>query len=146
LNYGYTVLAGEIAKFVNGLGLDPYLGFFHTTHTSFQALVYDLIEPSRWLAEWTVYQLAVEEPKHGRMIKKSEYAWTKEGKIVLDNNLIRRFLELLERKMQTERPYSFRHGVKRRDGMSMCQEITIAKITTQTLADYCIRKTSSLRL
>lgn len=47
LNYGYTVLAEEIAKYVNGLGLDPYYGFFHTTHNSFQALVYDLIEPER---------------------------------------------------------------------------------------------------
>lgn len=47
LNYGYTVLAGEIAKYVNGLGLDHYYGFFHTTHNSFQALVYNLIEPFR---------------------------------------------------------------------------------------------------
>lgn len=140
LNYGYTVIAGEIAKYVNGLGLDPYLGFFHATHTSFQALVYDMIEPFRWLVEWAFYQLAVEEPKHGRMIKKSEYAWTREGKIILDNNLIRRFLELLERKMQTERLYRFRHGAKRRDGMSMCQEITIAKIAIGNLADYCIKK------
>jgi CRISP-associated protein Cas1 len=140
LNYGYTVIAGEIAKYVNGLGLDPYLGFFHTAHTSFQALVYDLIEPFRWLVEWAVYQLAVEEPKHGRMIKKSEYAWTKEGKIILDNNLIRRFVELLERKIQTERLYKFKHGVKRRDGMSMCQEITIAKIMVQSLAEFGISK------
>ena len=27
LNYGYTVLAGEICKYVNGIGLDPYFGF-----------------------------------------------------------------------------------------------------------------------
>jgi CRISP-associated protein Cas1 len=65
--------------------------------TSFQALVYDLIEPFRWLVEYAVYKLAVEEPKHGRMIRKNEYAWTMEGKVVLDSGLIRRFLELLER-------------------------------------------------
>ena len=47
LNYGYTVLAGEIATYINGLGLDPYYGFFHVTHNSFQELVYDLIEPFR---------------------------------------------------------------------------------------------------
>ena len=58
--------------------INPYFGFFHTTHTSFQALVYDLIEPFRWLVEYAVYKLAVEEPTHGRMIKKSEYAWTRE--------------------------------------------------------------------
>ena len=122
LNYGYTVLAGEIAKYVNGTGLDPYYGFFHTMHTSFQALVYDLIEPFRWLVESAVYKLAVEEPTHGRMIRKSEYAWTREGKVILDAGLIKRFLESLERKFQSERLYKFKHGIKRRDGMSMCQE------------------------
>lgn len=49
LNYGYSVLAAEIAKFVHGCGLDPYYWFFHKAYTSFQALVYDLIEPFRWL-------------------------------------------------------------------------------------------------
>lgn len=28
LNYGYTVLAGEISKFINGIGLDAYYGFY----------------------------------------------------------------------------------------------------------------------
>lgn len=42
LNYGYTVLAGEISKFVCGFGLDPYYGFMHKSHTSFQPLVYTL--------------------------------------------------------------------------------------------------------
>ncbi|MEK0349184.1 MAG: CRISPR-associated endonuclease Cas1 [Nitrosopumilus sp.] len=51
LNYGYTVLAGEICKFVNGIGLDAYCGFYHHNHTSFQSLVYDIIEPFRWLVE-----------------------------------------------------------------------------------------------
>lgn len=135
LNYGYTVLAGEIAKYVNGLGLDPYYGFMHTAHNSFQALVYDLIEPFRWLVEYAVYKIA-DETNHNHPITKRDYAWTREGRIVLDDGLIRRFLELLERKFQTERPYRFKHGIKRRDGLSMCQEITIAKIVITTLAVY----------
>jgi CRISP-associated protein Cas1 len=44
-------------------------------------------------------------------------------------------MELLERKFQSERPYRFKHGIKRRDGLSVCQEITIAKITVQDLVD-----------
>jgi CRISPR-associated protein Cas1 len=137
LNYGYTVLAGEIAKHINSLGLDPYYGFFHVTHNSFQALVYDLIEPFRWLVEYAVYKIA-SDTNHSHRISKDDYAWTREGRIVLDDDLIRRFLELLERKFQSERPYKFKHGIKRRDGLSMCQEITIAKIIVQNLADYCI--------
>ena len=142
LNYGYTVLAGEIAKYVNGLGLDPYYGFFHTAHNSFQALVYDLIEPFRWLVEYAVYKIA-SDTNHNYPISKRDYAWTKEGRIVLDDDLIRRFLELLERRFQSERLYEFNHGIKRRDGLSMCQEITVAKIQTTQLAEFCIGKSDN---
>jgi CRISP-associated protein Cas1 len=139
LNYGYSVLAGEIAKFVHGLGLDPYYGFYHKPDTSFQALVYDVIEPFRWLVEHAVYKIA-SDTNHNHPRTKRDYAWTREGHIVLDDDLIRRFLELLERKFQSERPYKFKHGIKRRDGLSMCQEITIAKIEVQKLAEFCTDK------
>ena len=134
LNYDYTVLAGEIAKFVNGLGLDAYYGFYHKMRISFQALIYDLMEPYRWLVEYAVYQI------QEQCIKKKEYAWSREGKVFLDTNLIRRFLGLLSSKFDPERPYKSRHGLKRADGLAMCQEITIAKIDIQNLAEYCIGK------
>jgi len=139
LNYGYTVLAGEITKFVNGLGLDAYYGFYHIAHTSFQALVYDLIEPFRCLVEYSVYKFANNVNSKQR-IKTKEYTWTREGKIVMDSDLIRRFLEILERKFQSERYYKFKQGIKMRNGMSMCQEITIVKIITTNLAEICIGK------
>ncbi len=126
LNYGYTVLAGEIAKFVNGLGLDPYYGFYHKPDTSFQALVYDLIEPFRWLVEHSVYKFSILD-RNG--IRFKDYTHTKDGNVVMDTDLIRRFLEVLERKLQSERPYKFKHGLKKENGMSLCQEITIVKIT-----------------
>lgn len=44
----------------------------------------------------------------------------------------------LERKFQFERPYAFRHGIKRKGGLSLCQEIIIAKIMIQNLTDYCL--------
>lgn len=132
LNYGYTVLAGEICKFVNGLGLDAYYGFYHRTHSGFQALVYDIIEPFRWLVEYSVYKLSIAHNKN-QMISKNDYTWTREGKVVMDSDLIRRFLEILERKFLSERPYKFGHGMKGKNGMSMCQEITIVKIYVQNL-------------
>lgn len=58
LNYGYAVLAGEISKFVNGFGLDAYCGFMYKTHTGFQPLAYDLMEPFRGLVEYSVWKLA----------------------------------------------------------------------------------------
>ncbi len=135
LNYGYTVLAGEIAKFINGLGLDPYYGFYHKQDTSFQALVYDLIEPFRWLVEYSVYKFSILD-RNG--IRFKDYTHTRDGNVVMDSDLIRRFLEVLERKFQSERPYEFKHGLKREDGMSMCQEITIVKNMIQDFRNSCI--------
>lgn len=47
---------------------------------------------------------------------------------------------MLERKFQSERTYKFRHGIKRRDGLPMCQEITIAKIAVNNLVEFCTDK------
>lgn len=45
-----------------------------------------------------------------------------------------------ETSQRAERLYKFKHGVKRRDGMSMCQEITIAKFQVQELADFLSKR------
>jgi len=145
LNYGYSVLAGEISKFVCGIGLDSYFGFMHKSHTGFQPLVYDLIEPFRWLVDYTVFQIANHKDSR-RRIKLKEFAHTKEGNVVLEYDLIRRFLELLERNFQKERKYEFRHGRKTREGLKSVQEITIAKIMVQNLAEFCVGKQREFRI
>ncbi len=136
LNYGYTILAGEISKFVNGIGFDAYYGFLHKTHGSFQSLVYDIIEPFRWMVDYAVCSIANNVNSKQRIYLK-DYTHTKDGHVILDYSLTKRFLERLERIFQKERPYRLKHGRKRSDGLSMCQEITIVKITVQDLADYC---------
>jgi len=138
LNYGYTVLAGEISKFVNGMGLDAYYGFYHHSHTSFQSLVYDIIEPFRWLVECAVWKMS--DAKSRNRISKKQYAFTREGRVVLDSELIRKFLEVLERVFQKERKYDYKFGLKTKDGLKSVQEITVAKIMIQNLAEYCICK------
>jgi hypothetical protein len=40
------------------------------------------------------------------MISKKDYTWTREGRVVMDSDLIRRFLEILERAFLSERPSS----------------------------------------
>jgi len=139
LNYGYAVLAEEISKFVNGMGLDAYYGFYHSHHTSFQSLVYDIIEPFRWLVECAVWKIS--NAKSRNRISKKQYAFTREGRVVLDSELIRKFLEVLERTFQKERKYDYKFGLKTRDGLKSVQEITVAKIVVQNLAEYCRNET-----
>ncbi|AFS82633.1 CRISPR-associated endonuclease Cas1 [Candidatus Nitrosopumilus sediminis] len=143
LNYGYSVLAGEISKYVCGFGLDPYFGFMHKSHTGFQPLVYDLIEPFRWLVDYSVYKIANNKEKRNR-IKLKEYSYTKDGTVVIEHALIKRFLELLERQFSQERKYDFRYGKKTESGLKSVQEITLAKILIQSLLEFCLMKKDSL--
>ena len=145
LNYGYSVLAGEISKFVCGIGLDPYFGFMHRSHTGFQPLVFDIMEPFRWLVDYTTYSIANHKDSRYR-IKLKEIAYTRDGSVVMEYTLIKRFLELLERNFQKERRYEFRYGLKTKDGFKSVQEITIAKIVVQNLAEFCIGKQKEYRI
>jgi CRISPR-associated protein Cas1 len=73
-------------------------------------------------------------------IRMKDYAFTKDGSVVLDSDLIRRFLELLERTFQKERKYDYRFGAKTENGLKSVQEITIAKIAVTNLAEFCTGK------
>ncbi len=121
------------------MGLDPYFGFMHKSHTGFQPLVYDLIEPFRWLVDYTVFLIANSQDSK-RRIKRKEFSFTREGKVILEYHLIRRFLELLERQFRSKRRYSFRHGRKTKDGLKSVQEVTIMKIVVQNFANFCLEK------
>lgn len=145
LNYGYSILAGEISKFVCGIRLDPYFGFMHRTHSGFQPLVYDIIEPFRWLVDYSVYSIANHKDSRKR-IKLKEYVHTGDGNVVMEYGLTKRFLELLERTFQKERRYEFRHGLKTKEGLKLVQEITIVKIAVQNLAEYCLGKQKEFRI
>ena len=144
LNYGYSVLAGEISKFVNGVGLDAYYGFYHKNHTGFQSLVYDMIEPFRWMVEYSVWKIS--DAKSRSRISRKQYAHTRDGRVILEHELIRKFLEILERTFQQERRYYYRHGLKTSDGLKSVQEITVAKITIQNLAEYCLGKEREFKI
>jgi CRISPR-associated protein Cas1 len=58
LNYGYAILEGECRKAINAVGLEPSAGFLHdlSDYQTKQSLVYDLMEPFRWLIDLTVFQ------------------------------------------------------------------------------------------
>ena len=140
LNYGYSVLSSEITKQIVGIGLDPYYSFYHKNHESFQSLTYDLIEPFRWIVEKTVYRLGNAKNKK-LQIKKNQYVkHDKSGMVLLDTALVQKFLEMLEVDFRKTREYDRRNGMKKKNGLSNCAEITIAKISIQNLSDFCNRK------
>lgn len=47
LSYGYGVLTRDCVQAVAGVGLDPHLGMYHTTHHGRPSMALDLMEPFR---------------------------------------------------------------------------------------------------
>ena len=137
LNYGYAVLSSEVAKYVNAFGLDPYFGFNHKT-SYYMALVYDIIEPFRVLADQAVIQIS--NAKSMDRISKKQYYRHSKG-ILFEKNLIVRFLEILQNTLNRKRPYHItraRKSYKLGNKMSFAQESTIMKEEVRTLANFCI--------
>ena len=47
LSYGYTILAGQVASALAGVGFDPYIGYLHSSRYGKPALALDLMEEFR---------------------------------------------------------------------------------------------------
>jgi CRISP-associated protein Cas1 len=146
LNYGYTILAGQITKYINGYGLDPYYSFYHKNHESFQSLTYDIIEPFRGLVEKTVYRLGTAKNKKLKIKKNQHIKHVKSGMVLLDSELIKKFLEMLEVDFRKTREYERKTGLRKENRMSNCSEIVIAKISIQNLSDFCNGKIDEFKI
>ena len=148
LNYGYSVLASDITKYVHAFGLDAYYGFNHKTG-NFMALVYDLIEPFRTVVDSTVIQMANSNFYTAGRINKKHYHNTNKGFVLLDTKLITMFLERLQNTMNGKRPYKItigRKSTKLGNKMSHAQESTIIREEVRTLANYCIGKETTFSI
>ncbi len=90
LNYGYSILESEVWKAVNTVGLDAYVGFVHENYNNKASLVYDIIEPFRWLVDITVVKVALR-----RLMKKKDFIETNEGNIRLRPSAVKLLLNEL---------------------------------------------------
>ncbi|MGI0102500.1 MAG: CRISPR-associated endonuclease Cas1 [Nitrosotalea sp.] len=132
LNYGFGILYAEVAKQLNALGLDCYVGFYHKNHESHLALVYDMIEPFRHLIDRSVFEIQ-------EQIRKKDYVYSREGIVVLSDELKRKYIDLLSTIFDRKRPYKARTGIRRENGNQMMEEITIMKMKCIRLKEICHR-------
>lgn len=139
LNYGFSVLYSEIAKNINGEGLDAYYGFYHKSHESEQALVYDLVEPYRVLVESAVLEFSQTEPRWNRLGKCYKLDEKHHFQIILDVLTIKRFLETLSRKLNEKRMYVSRYGNRGKSTEeALTRESTIIKLKIENLIEFCL--------
>jgi CRISPR-associated protein Cas1 len=131
LNYGFGILYAEVAKQLNILGLDCYVGFYHKNHPSHLALVYDMVEPFRHLVDRSVFEIQDQ-------IRKKDYAFSREGIVVLSDELKRKYIDLLSTIFDRKRDYKARSGIRRTDGYQRMEEITIMKMKCIELKGYVL--------
>lgn len=129
LNYGFSILYAEIAKQLNALGLDCFVGFYHKNHESHLALVYDMIEPFRHLVDRSVFEIQ-------DSIQKQDYAYSRHGIVVLSDDLKKKYIELLSSIFDRKRLYKARTGIRRSDGNQRMEEITIMKMKCIELKEF----------
>jgi CRISPR-associated protein Cas1 len=104
LNYGYSILASEIKKFLNSVGLDSQIGFLHETLSSRTPLVYDLQELFRWLVDLSVIQLLEENN-----LKKSDFILTENYHIRLKQDTAKLLIEKIKSNFNGKVPYKKRN-------------------------------------
>ena len=105
LNYGYAILESEIRRAINGIGLDPAIGFLHELAPSKTPLVYDFQELFRWLIDFSVLEL-LEEKK----LKKSDFITTENYHIRLGEKASKWLIERIS--LNFNRKLDYKSGKK----------------------------------
>lgn len=98
LSFGYSLLLKDVTAAVQLVGLDPYLGFFHTIDYGRPSLALDMMEEFRpILVDWLVLDLV----KQGQMTP-ADFEQTGQANqpVRLKGPLIDHFIEAYERRAQ----------------------------------------------
>lgn len=88
LSFSYTLLAGMCGAALEAVGLDPYVGFFHTDKPGRMSLALDLMEEMRAvMADRFVLTLI-----NKRMIGPEGFLKKEDGAVIMDENTRKQFL------------------------------------------------------
>jgi CRISPR-associated protein Cas1 len=89
-NYGYGILEAKVRLSLQRAGLDPDIGFLHSSQPGATPLVYDVMELFRWLADLTVVELV-----ESKSIRPEDFTTDPEYKVFLKEEAAHRVVERL---------------------------------------------------
>jgi len=100
LNYGYGFLYNELERMCMYVGLDPYLGLYHSERYGKPALVLDLVEEFRVpIVDSVIFPLFIEKKINRRkcfeQISKYEYQLSQEGKSLIAEVILKRLNQIV---------------------------------------------------
>lgn len=102
LSLGYTLLLKDVTAAVQLVGLDPFLGFFHTIDYGRPSLALDLMEPFRPLVDGLVLGWIAESKISPRDFGPAR---RKDGAVLLRDDACTRYLRAYERQMESRTSY-----------------------------------------
>jgi CRISPR-associated protein Cas1 len=100
LSFGYVLVGNEIQSLLDGMGFDPYLGFFHALDYGRPSLALDLLEEFRaaLVDRWSTGLLNL------AVLKPEDFTTTAEGGVLLSREGMRRYFPAYEAELTT--PFS----------------------------------------
>ncbi len=102
LSFGYTLIFNEISSLLDGLGFDPYLGYYHEVEYGRASLACDIQEEFRSVIDrFTLYLV------NNRMLSNEDfYRNAKDGSIYLKREAMKKYFVEYEKHMSRE----FKHN------------------------------------
>jgi CRISPR-associated protein Cas1 len=98
LSFAYTLIANDVAAALESVGLDPYVGFFHTLRPGRTSLALDLMEEFRaYLGDRFVLSLI-----NRRQITRQDFKAQSEDCVVMTDNGRRTFLQAWQSRKKEE--------------------------------------------
>jgi len=92
LSFGYVIVANEIASLLDGIGFDPFLGFYHTVAYGRNSLALDLLEEFRHsLVDRLVLTIL-----NRRILKPQHFAQTTRDGVHLTREGMQKFFKVYE--------------------------------------------------
>ncbi|MGH8475024.1 MAG: type I-C CRISPR-associated endonuclease Cas1c [Methylococcales bacterium] len=104
LSFAYTLLTHEIASALQGVGIDPYVGYLHTDRPGRLSLALDMLEELRpWWCDRFVLTLI-----NRKQIKAADFVYESSGAVRLTDDARKAFLSQWQARKQEEleHPYT----------------------------------------
>jgi CRISPR-associated protein Cas1 len=97
LSFGYVLVGNELQSLLDGMGFDPYLGFYHRLDYGRPSLALDLLEEFRaaLVDRWSVGLLNL------KTLTPADFTATAEGGVLLGREGMRRYFPAYEKEMAT---------------------------------------------
>lgn len=132
MSFSYTLLTHEIASALQGIGIDPYVGFLHTDRPGRLSLALDMLEEFRaWWCDRFVLTLI-----NRNQIKAKDFTKEASGAIRMSDEARKRFITQWQERKQDElqHPYT---GEKIKIGLlPHIQAALLAKFLRNDLEQY----------